>query len=44
MLFMRRLTLDNLWEQTTLSSVRDARYGDPFPAANALAIVEARVG
>jgi hypothetical protein len=44
MLFMRRVTLDNLWEQTNLSAVRDYRYGKPFPAANALAIVEARAG
>jgi hypothetical protein len=44
MLFMRRLTLDNLWEQTILPAVRDYRYGNPFPAANALAIVEARAG
>lgn len=44
MLFMRRLTLDNLWEQTTLDEVRDYCYAKPFPAANALAIVRAQIG
>jgi Glycosyltransferase 61 len=43
MLFMRRATLDNLWEQTDLDEVRDYRYGRPFPCANALAIVRARM-
>jgi len=42
MLFMRRLTLDNEWEQATLAAVRDCGYDRPFPAANAIAIVEAR--
>jgi hypothetical protein len=40
--FMRRTTLDNLWEQTSLPEVRDYRYDKPFRCANALAIVEAR--
>jgi SAM-dependent methyltransferase len=40
-LFMRRLTLDNLWEQASFAAVRDCRYDRPFGAANAIAIVEA---
>lgn len=40
--FMRRTTLDNLWEQTSFSEVRDYRYDKPFRCANALAFVEAR--
>jgi hypothetical protein len=42
MRFMRRTTLDNLWEQTSFSEVRDYRYDRPFRCANAIAIVEAR--
>jgi hypothetical protein len=42
MMFMRRLTLDNLWEQASLAAVRDCPYDRPFRAANAIAIVEAR--
>jgi hypothetical protein len=37
---LRRTTLDNLWEQADYAAVRDARYGDPFPCANAIAYVE----
>jgi hypothetical protein len=40
--FLRRTTLDNRWEETSLSLVRGADYGSPFPAANAIAIVEVR--
>jgi hypothetical protein len=41
MLFMRRITRDNLWEQASFATVRECRYDRPFPAANAIAIVEA---
>lgn len=37
---LRRATLDNLWEQADFLAVRDARYNDPFPCANAIAFVE----
>jgi SAM-dependent methyltransferase len=36
--FVQRISRDNRWRETTASVVAGARYGDPFPAANALAI------
>lgn len=37
---LRRATLDNLWVQADYTEVRDFRYDQPFPCANAIAIVE----
>jgi hypothetical protein len=33
---MRRVSSANEWEETTLERAMEARYGDPFPFANAL--------
>jgi hypothetical protein len=41
---MRRTTLDNLWTQAEYEQVRDVRYGQPFPCANAIALVEVAGG
>jgi hypothetical protein len=36
--FLRRVSGDNLWSQVPYDDVADARYGDPYPFANALAV------
>jgi hypothetical protein len=36
--FMRRRSADNRWVQAASDDVRGARYGSPFPFANALAV------
>jgi FkbM family methyltransferase len=38
---LRRTSAGNLWEEADFEAVRDARYDDPYPCANAVAIVEA---
>lgn len=37
---LRRITLDNLWEQASYEEVREVRYNGPFTCANAIALVE----
>ena len=39
---MKRVSEGNEWVQTTLSDVRDVRYGQPFPCGNAIVIARAR--
>lgn len=36
--FMRRVSAENRWTQADAAEVRGARYGSPFPFANAIAI------
>jgi hypothetical protein len=36
--YMRRTTPDNQWREAPLAEVADARYGSPFPYANAIMI------
>jgi 2-polyprenyl-3-methyl-5-hydroxy-6-metoxy-1,4-benzoquinol methylase len=38
---MRRISTENEWAPSSLEEVRDLRYGQPFPCANAVAIVRA---
>jgi hypothetical protein len=40
--FLRRITRDNLWEETDFKTAASARYGTPFFAANAVAVIERR--
>jgi len=36
--FLKRISRDNRWEWSCFENVAEAKYGAPFPAANALAI------
>lgn len=39
--YMRRTSAANTWEETDAGGVRGVRHGTPYPCANAIAIVEA---
>jgi hypothetical protein len=36
--FMRRVSADNRWRESTAAEVRGSRYGAPYPWANAIAV------
>lgn len=37
-IYLRRISRDNRWREASPTKVRRARYGTPYPAANALAV------
>lgn len=41
--YMKRLSKDNLWEETEQNNVQNIRYGTPFPAGNAIVIARGRL-
>ncbi|MBL4889786.1 MAG: class I SAM-dependent methyltransferase [Candidatus Lindowbacteria bacterium] len=36
--YLKRINSENRWEETTWNEIRNVRYADPFPGANALVI------
>jgi hypothetical protein len=36
--FLKRISTDNRWIETTWNEVKNTRYGEPFEAANAIMI------